>query len=319
MASSTWPRPMPPHSSGMCGSQRPGLLRLRAHAEEHVDVLGASRCWSGSPISASPGLTTSSMKARTRSADLLELGGEGEVDGHGGHRRSCVQSDESRAAARGDAAQLRTRADRRSASRSRGSTVRASFIHVRLIMSSALPLQLAAGAAASGERSAAAISCISSVRACSAVPDSTLKSAVPTVMEMIRLDFSGPGSSLTAVMVVIGAIWMAHCRPTCDHSSPFGPDTRIAATDSRRNLQSGPGLWIVGAASVMPRGPRSRPVANTTCPSLAKPRPKSEPTDDEREIAPRRADRPRSAHDESEPVPQRHRLSSCLTGGGEGN
>ena len=41
MASSTWPRPMPPHSLGMCGSQRPSAWALARELEDGRDVLVA--------------------------------------------------------------------------------------------------------------------------------------------------------------------------------------------------------------------------------------------------------------------------------------
>ena len=73
MASSTWPSPMPPHSSGMCGSQRPVLEGLLAERDQSPDpVPPGQRIRDLSPsaflpsIRCSSGLMTSSTKVRTR-------------------------------------------------------------------------------------------------------------------------------------------------------------------------------------------------------------------------------------------------------------
>ena len=83
MASSTWPSPMPPHSSGMCGSQSPSAnacLRRpqRADVGLAVDLVGRS-----SPMRSSVGADHVVDERADPAPDLLELGGQGEVDAHG--------------------------------------------------------------------------------------------------------------------------------------------------------------------------------------------------------------------------------------------
>src|SRR5688572_329085 len=66
IASSTWPSPMPPHSSGMWGSQSPASWAFSRMAKRiwMYSIRASTR--SSPPISSSPGFTTSSMNSRTR-------------------------------------------------------------------------------------------------------------------------------------------------------------------------------------------------------------------------------------------------------------
>ena len=78
IASSTWPSPIPPHSWGMWGSQIPRSLRSRAHLDDAFDelsvVVAIHRLLEG---------PHHLVDQRAHAvADVFELGGETEVDGH---------------------------------------------------------------------------------------------------------------------------------------------------------------------------------------------------------------------------------------------
>src|SRR6266508_1326279 len=70
IASSTWPNPIPPNSSGMWGSQRPASFASRLDPVEAADLLLAR-------------LDDRVDEVADAQAEGVQLGGEGEVDRHG--------------------------------------------------------------------------------------------------------------------------------------------------------------------------------------------------------------------------------------------
>ena len=88
IASSTWPRPMPPHSFGICGSHSPASLAAWRMPNSNADVLLAIHPLGIADLRLAR-LDDLVDERSDSQPDVFQFGREREVDGHARHRRAA--------------------------------------------------------------------------------------------------------------------------------------------------------------------------------------------------------------------------------------